>query len=765
MNTRFIAILTVLLTCLTAVGCAAIVADDSDAVTVNSSKDLTVGESYSYALGSDGFGFGSYGASVRYSSGSVPGMSETSVTSGINKIYYYSGTPTTAGTYTVHFKSTSSIASSYDYVVTFTVSATTATVTYNAGVGTVNGSTTWSETVKIDSYASLPSASYSTGAYTFAGWSTSSSGSVLSKYVVTGDVTLYAIWTKNTVSVNSASATISQGQSSSVYVSTSPSSATLSISSYGGLSSSNVWVSGHNVYMDMTDVSPGTYYVTLKGAYTGYYTGSSTLTIKVPITIVKPIEYTLTEGDTFAYTPVTNPTNATITLTKVTVDGSTASNYGGLAVSGRTITGTLNTPGTYAITYSAAMSGYVSVSNTVYVYVSEAATPEEGESGSTETHPVSIGSIVATSRASEPRVFDLIAKDCANVSNYVWSYNGTTFASSSSTALYEFPTAGIYTVRCTVTGVDGDTAYKEVTLVCTDWYHREAAWSDVAYGYITESSDSVTISEGSPFSSKTETVNGKTYTSIYGTPSAEDVGKSFTVSMGSDEWTVTIYAKETSAPVSDFEFTFDEETGLTVTVEFTGSNASFYRFDFDNDGTYENGLTHTYSASGSYTIVCLAVNNISEVQCSKYTEISPVQETESTLDDLTDFSMTLGEQLKITLNVADTDSISVTGSATDFIEIDENILRLNPTESGDYALTVKVAHNDGTSDTKTIDISVKDRPATPEEIKADYGTLIVIFFVLAVGAIAVIIFMDKKDGKIDGKFPKRAKTRVGGYRR
>ena len=277
------------------------------------------------------------------------------------------------------------------------------TVTYDAGIGTVNGQRTWSESITEDTFASLPDAKYSSGAYVFKGWSTSeTSTTTVDSLKVNGDITLYAVWDRQTVKVNPITATITSGQSSTMPVTTDPEDARLSISDLGGLSSYNATVSGRYIFLDMTNVEPGTYYVTISASSTGYYTGSAKVTIMVPITIVKPIEYTLSQGDVFSYTPVTNPSNASIELKSVLLDGSPVEGNGGLSVSGRTITGTLENPGTYEISYRAFLDGYVDVDNTVFVYVSDSSElPDVGS--------VSLASVTASARASEPRVFDFVA--------------------------------------------------------------------------------------------------------------------------------------------------------------------------------------------------------------------------------------------------------------------------------------------------------------------------------------------------------------------
>ena len=630
-----------------------------------------------------------------------------------------SGTPTELGSYHLQFRFNNSYVSLVaDAILNFDITVTEVpeefTVTYDAGIGTVNGSARWSETITENTFASLPDASYYSGAYTFRGWSLyETSTDTIGSLRVMQDVTLYAVWERNTVDIDPITATITQDQSSTMPVTTDPDDARLSISNYGGLSAQNALLAGRYLVLNMTGVQPGTYYVTVSASSTGYYTGSTTVTVMVPITIVKPIEYTLVSGDVFSYTPVTNPSNASIALTGVTIDGKPADT--GLRVNGRTITGTLTEPGTYEITYRAYMDGYVEVSNTVIVYVSD-----KGDVPS--TGDVSLASITAASRASEPRVFDFVAIGGRNVSNYVWTVDGEVFATSSDTALYEFPSSGIYTVGCTARGYDGSEVTLEITVICTDNYHREAAWSGVEYAYIVEGEVRVEMPDPSPFSHTTETIDGRTYTILSGTPSESDVGKTFDVTVG-------------------------------VKATFTGLHASFHRFDFDNDGVYEDGSDFTYDRPGRYSIVCNAVNNISEVTSTVHVEVEILPQEDTTLGELTDFEMGVGERMYIAIAVDTGDVLSVSGTAASFVTVEGSTLKVAPTEAGVFGLTVTLSHPDAPEESVTIKVTVK-QPGVPEPKPegGDYTLAMVVIFIVGVGLIAGFLIYDTRTGKVSAKY-------------
>ena len=671
-----------------------------------------------------------------------------------------SGTPTGLGNYYLQFRfNNASVSLVADAILNFDITVTeipeSFTVTYDAGIGTVNGQRTWTESITEDTFASLPDAKYSSGAYIFKGWSTSeTSTTTVDSLKVNGDITLYAVWERQTVKVDPITATITSGQSSTMPVTTDPEDARLSISDLGGLSSYNATVSGRYIFLDMTNVEPGTYYVTISASSTGYYTGSAKVTIMVPITIVKPIEYTLSQGDVFSYTPVTNPSNASIELKSVLLDGSPVEGNGGLSVSGRTITGTLENPGTYEISYRAFLDGYVDVDNTVFVYVSDSSEiPDVGS--------VSLASVTASARASEPRVFDFVAIGGQNVSNYVWTVDGEVFASSSETALYEFPSSGIYTVACTARGFDGTEVTMEITVVCTDNYHREAAWSGVEYAYIVEGDVGVEAPDQCPLRKSTETIDGKVFTVLSGTPSEGDIGKSYDVTVGEESWTVNVYKAEASAPTASFSVTVD---GYTAKAVFTGLRASFHMFDFDGDGAFENGEEFRYDRPGRYTVVCKAVNNVSEVTSTAYVEVDIVPQEDATLEELTDFHIGVNERMHISISMGSTDVLSVSGSAASFVTVDGTTLVVAPTEAGVYELIVTITHQDGTADSKSVEVTVKQEGLDPvPEPHGDYTLAMIAIFIVSVGLIAGFLIYDTRTGKVSERyrsFKARTRSRV-----
>lgn len=667
-----------------------------------------------------------------------------------------SGTPTALGDYMVSYRFHDSfIVLTYDATLSLTIHVRDLPeeymITYDAGLGLVNGSSVWSETIIEGTYASMPPATHSSGAYTFLGWSLSSTSIVtLDHLLVTEDVTLYAVWERNTVLIQDMAATVSNGQTAEMNVPTDPSDSIVTIASLGGLPEGSVSISGHRLHLDMTGVPSGTYQVVLEASYTGYYTGSCILTVNVPIVIVEPISYMLSLGDTFSYTPVTDPSNATIEIKNVRFDGSDLPDSGCFRVEGRTITGVPEEQGVYEISYTASMDGFVSVSDTVVIYVSG---PHAG------SDPVTLGSIETSQRADEPRTFDFVAIGGGNIANYVWSVDGAVFSSSSPTALYRFPTAGIYTIRCTVTGTSGDSVFFETQVVCQDSYHREAAWSDVPYTYIVEGSPEVSCDP--VFTMTSRTVGDIGYTVISATFSVSDVGTSHHITVGDDSWDVTVYPGETTAPRADFIL---EVNGNTVRATFTGTG-SFHSFDFDSDGV-PDGDSFTYPSDGIYQVRCTAVNNISEVSTIQTVTIGPDLKEDVLLSGLTDFHMGVGEKVRVSLIVSEGDVITVSGTAAIFTTVDGSNLTFHPLDAGVFDLTVSVESSDGSVQEKTISVTVKDE-IDYEQVSSDYHSALIVLFVAGIGCIIVFVLLEMRSPRK----PRRPAThtmrddRNRGYRR
>jgi len=609
-----------------------------------------------------------------------------------NNFDYYKliGTPTSPGSYNWWIST-----HDHTFSITFSVSVGTFDVTYNAGIGKVNGQTAWTEQIVSGTHASLPTATYTTGAYIFKGWSLTSGGTttVSTPYTVTSNVTLYAVWEQASVTISSYSATVTQGQPFSHTFTTNPTTATIAISNYGGLSSSQISVSGKTVSGTPT-ASPGTYNVTLTASASGYKTTTTTLKITIPITITQPIEYTQAIGTLFSYEPATDPQNATITITGVKLGSANYTGHGFTVSNNRVINGIPTDLGTVAITFSASATGYVTVSKTVMISVYEP--PATGQSAS-------IDSIIAVQRADTPRVFDLTAIGVANAVSITWKDpENNAFSSSSVTSVFTCPSSGAFSLTCTVVGADGVPATATVTVVCTDSYHREMAWVGVEYSYL-EKYVSAYMMYAPYLTYERIEVNGVRYATLKGTPTSEYLGMTYK-SMGAHaDFDITVYAKEDVAPVSSFDVSVDD---MIISVTFTGSHASVVYFDFGEGWTSD---TSYEAVPGYYNVRCMAINNIGERIVTEYVEIEaegvPVG---LSLDALTDYIGIAGEPIIIDiLGMIEGDVLTISGTASAFLTVDGNRISGSTNEVGTYSLTITVTHADDTTDTGSIFVYIK----------------------------------------------------------
>lgn len=705
-----------------------IVLDDSsesDADDVNFT--FVVGETYNEQMGmvSDPLGY------KRTQSTVPPGMvvQGKGLTGGTGAPIYISGTPTTEGSYQIVFTTNigRTVHNAYIEVVG------SLQVTYNAGIGLVNGSSTWTEEIREGSYASLPNATYSSGAWKFAGWATTSgSSTVISSLKVTQDTTLYAVWEQQSTTISAYSATVTQGQSFSNTFTVTPADATIKVMTGAGVS--NINVSGKTL-SGTANMDPGTYSMIIQCSASGYKNTTIVVKITVPIVIHQPIEYTMTLGQTFTYQPETDPSNASITITGVKKDGSTLSSHG-FTVNNRTITSTPTSTGTYAVTFKAEASGYVSVSKTVLIYVYDAPV---------EHKPVSIDSVDMTWRADKTRIVDLIAIGVANAVNVQWYIDDVLFASSSNTAVFEVPTAGVFTAVCKVTGSGGDTATASVKIVATEVYHKDMAWVGVPYGYVEVISGSdPTVSVSGPFSYEFETVGGIKYLIISGTPTSADLGNEYRITVGAESFDIKVYAKESSEPIATFAVTVNE---MTISVVFLGSNASKVLYDYGN-GEWTESTSATVTEAGYYTVRCKAINNVGERISSMLAEVGIVDVVTIDVNDLTDMTVDIGETLVLDVEMVEDEILSITGSASDHLTAEGNRIHGSFEEAGVYDLTVKVTHADNTTTVKTIKITVREQD--DDDGAGMDKTIILGIVVLIIFIVGMIMILSSSGNKKTG---------------
>ena len=204
--------------------------------------------------------------------------------------------------------------------------------------------------------------------------------------------------------------------------------------------------------------------------------------------------------------------------------------------------------------------------------------------------------------------------------------------------------------------------------------------------------------------------------------------------------------------------------GYTAKAVFTGLRASFHMFDFDGDGTFEDGSEFRYDRPGRYIVVCKAVNNVSEVTSTAYVEVDIVPQEDATLEELTDFHIGVNERMHISISMGSTDVLSVSGSAASFVTVDGTTLVVAPTEAGVYELIVTITHQDGTADSKSVEVTVKQEGLDPvPEPHGDYTLAMIAIFIVSVGLIAGFLIYDTRTGKVSERyrsFKARTRSRV-----
>jgi hypothetical protein len=658
---------------------------------VLSSSDDSDAANYSYEWAIDvavdtQIGMSNSPTSVSLQSGSLPpGISIVKgESSGVGYNWYFRGTPSSSGVYDFSLMTVApghqTLYPSYQIWVN-NPPLVYVDVTYYGNGGLIKGLSAYVEKVVYGTNANLNYVPVmSDGSNTFRGWGTSVSSGVITSLTPTSNASLYALWTQNSASVSSWSATVPHMQSFSNTFTTNPSSASISISS--APSGWGVSVSGKTLSGSVPDaVAPGNYYVVLQTSASGWKTTTSTVTITVPVYIVPPIEKTQTVGTTFSWEPVTNPNNAAITVTGVRFNDSLLSNSG-FSLSGRTITGPLSNVGTYEVTYTASASGYTSSNGVVRISVTPV--PEI-------YNPPSIGSILVTPRADEPRTVDFTAVNVSNYATISWSTLGSVFQTASLTAVFEYPASGVYTIRCTLTGFAADTVYAEASLVVIDTYYPELAWVGVPWSVVVSGSPSVDVSSVPWLTSAPQTVGSSTYTVISGTPEQSHSGNEYTYSIGGTPKIVTVYDIQSVAPVASFDFALSGD-GFTATVTWTGSNASVVYYDYGDGSPKTASATHTYATAGSWILTATAVNNIGErissavVFTAGYDE--PVPSTR--VLDLTDITKKKGERVWVPLTLEEGESVTLLGEATAFLTYVDGVIvgETVDVDIGTYGLTV-----------------------------------------------------------------------------
>ena len=147
-----------------------------------------------------------------------------------------------------------------------------------------------------------------------------------------------------------------------------------------------------------------------------------------------------------------------------------------------------------------------------------------------------------------------------------------------------------------------------------------------------------------------------------------------------------------------------------------------------------------------------------------YVEVDIVPQEDATLEELTDFHIGVNERMHISISMGSTDVLSVSGSAASFVTVDRTTLVVAPTEAGVYELIVTITHQDGTADSKSVEVTVKQEGLDPvPEPHGDYTLAMIAIFIVSVGLIAGFLIYDTRTGKVSERyrsFKARTRSRV-----
>ena len=94
----------------------------------------------------------------------------------------------------------------------------------------------------------------------------------------------------------------------------------------------------------------------------------------------------------------------------------------------------------------------------------------------------------------------------------------------------------------------------------------------------------------------------------------------------------------------------------------------------------------------------------------------------------------------------------MSGSAAKFVKVDGGYIEVEPTEKGVFDLAVTVSHSDGSTESKTVKVTVEGSEVDDlKEDRHDLTTVLAVFFVMAVIAVALLVLGDS------GRLKRRAR--------
>ena len=223
-----------------------------------------------------------------------------------------------------------------------------------------------------------------------------------------------------------------------------------------------------------------------------------------------------------------------------------------------------------------------------------------------------------------------------NAVSYFWDFgDGETSMEENPSHIYAGDDA--YEVTLTATNDCGSMTFTELVVIATQGpiaaFTTETASGCAPYEVIFENLSSANATEflwefpgGTPATSTEANP-----TVVYSTPGVYDVILTATNLQGSDSYSEPGFITVGSVPVTDFSMAISMGT---VTFTNITSGAAEYAWDFgDGEGSTEANPTHTYQASGEYTVTLTAKND-----CGFATATQTVSVVITGVDDLSGIS-------------------------------------------------------------------------------------------------------------------------------
>jgi len=268
---------------------------------------------------------------------------------------------------------------------------------------------------------------------------------------------------------------------------------------------------------------------------------------------------------------------------------------------------TYSSSGTFTVTFTAVNgAGSSTVSKDGYVTVGASSSIPDASFEVTESYGTS------------PLTIQFIDTTTNSPTSWVWSFgDGTT--STAQNPSHTYTTAGTYTVTMTATNSGGSSTATELDLITVEVTEPISSFeANVTYGLLPLVVQFTDTSTNSPTSWYWSFGNGETSTEQNPVNEYEE-GGSYTVvftatnSAGSNTTSIAKYITVTKSTAPVTSFTADSTSGTTpLVVQFTDTSTNSptaweWTFGDGSSSTLQNP-SHTYTATGSFSVVLTATN-------------------------------------------------------------------------------------------------------------------------------------------------------------